>query len=66
MTTAKHHGAVRATRAKACTGKVRHANRSSAQKHLDHLVAGGAARDGLNCYECRHCGGFHIGHIKHR
>lgn len=49
------------TKGRSCAGKRRHPRRDAALGHLAVLVAEGAVR--LNAYPCRHCGGFHVGHL---
>lgn len=50
-----------ATRGRSCTGKIRHAGEAAATAHMRKLLARGAVR--LNAYACRHCGGWHVGHL---
>jgi hypothetical protein len=49
----------------ACRGKVRHATEADARKHLASMERRHALkrRDGsrVQIFECRSCGGFHIG-----
>ncbi|BBA99251.1 hypothetical protein RVR_5791 [Actinacidiphila reveromycinica] len=48
------------TRARACTGKVRHPDRATALVARARLIAGGATR--LTVYRCKHCAAWHVGH----
>jgi hypothetical protein len=45
------------TKAKSCTGKIRHASYGGAVAHLKSL---GNAQ--MRAYSCQFCKGFHIGH----
>lgn len=46
-----------------CDGKVLHATRASASKHLHRLAARDTPDIGrLHVYRCRHQAGFHVGH----
>ncbi|MGC9540209.1 hypothetical protein [Streptomyces sp. UG1] len=49
-----------ATKARSCTGKIRHETRAKALAHLRRLIKRGYVR--LSAYECKHCGGHHVGH----
>lgn len=52
------------TKARACTGKIKHATRQKALGHLFQLVANGADIRRLKAYRCptdsRH---WHVGHV---
>lgn len=50
-----------ATKGRSCQGKRRHPSQAKALAHLRDLLSKGGVR--LNAYECRHCGGFHVGHL---
>lgn len=52
------------TRARACTGKVRHPDRDTALGHRAKLLAAGAVR--ITVYPCKHCAGWHTGHYRPR
>lgn len=54
------------TKGRACQGKQRHPNKDAAERALFRLARAGADRAGLNTYQCRHCGGWHLGHRPHR
>lgn len=55
------------TRARMCTGKVRHPDKAAAEAAMWRMVREGAARRRLNVYRCDHCeGGFHVGHVGRR
>ncbi len=49
------------TRARSCTGKIRHQDRASALAHRAALLAAGDTR--LTVYRCAFCGGYHVGHF---
>lgn len=58
------------SRARACTGKIRHPSRAEALAHIAGLVRAGAADNAYEPYRCPPrrggCGGWHIGHRTHR
>lgn len=53
---------MKSPRRRGCAGKRKHPNPASAQSVIEQLVAGGARRDSLNVYRCRHCRSYHVGH----
>lgn len=55
----RHHRVMR-TKARSCTGKVRHPDRATAENRIRALRKLGRVR--LGAYPCRFCGGWHIGH----
>lgn len=52
------------TKARACTGKIKHATRKAALKHLANLVAAGASPVVLVAYRCPADPSHH--HVGHR
>jgi len=50
------------TRAKACTGKARHPDRATAERHRWGLIRNGASPAQYVAYRCRFCGSWHVGH----
>ncbi|WP_262403457.1 hypothetical protein [Actinomadura sp. CNU-125] len=55
------------TKNRMCVGKVRHADKKSAEAALRRMVQEGARRSRLNVYRCSHCdGGYHVGHVGRR
>ena len=52
----------RALRRRACSGKVRHADRRDAGVALSRLRRRVPGLGEANVYPCGFCGGFHVGH----
>ena len=51
------------TKNRACAGKHRHANQTIAEQHRERLIGSGAYGPRLAVYRCRHCSGWHVGHL---
>jgi hypothetical protein len=52
----------RAIRRKACKGKVRHESIKEGTKAIIALRRDKGHSGMMNCYKCKFCGGYHIGH----
>lgn len=52
----------RRLRRNACTGKTRHPNAATAQRHIAALTRAGKWSGHMDAYRCRFCNGFHVGH----
>lgn len=50
----------RATRARACEGKVAHPTHAAARQQLTRLLRNGSVR--LAVYRCKFCQHWHVGH----
>lgn len=52
--------------ARRCWPKVQHATPEDAERHAQALVNRGVHKDlaALRVYHCRHCQGWHVGHVK--
>lgn len=50
------------TRARGCTGKIRHSDEAGALAQIQRLIGDGAAQDAYEAYPCRFCSGWHAGH----
>ena len=46
----------------AATGKINHATRWAARRHLKAMRHDGLSVDRMNVYRCKACGGFDIGY----
>lgn len=52
------------TKGRSCRGKVRHDTRDAAHDALRHMVRRTGAHPGrVGAYQCRHCHGWHVGHL---
>ncbi|MFI6296735.1 hypothetical protein ACIBEJ_34455 [Nonomuraea sp. NPDC050790] len=54
------------TKGRKCDGKRRHAGRQDAERARGRLIEKGANPNWLKAYACKHCGGFHVGHVPGR
>lgn len=50
------------SRKQSCTRKRRYATRGNAWNSIRALISRGAWGFDLHPYECRFCGGYHVGH----
>jgi hypothetical protein len=58
---------VKATKARACQGKIPHSVRADADEHLQRLIDAGASADSLEVYRCHHDPShWHVGHVRNR
>jgi hypothetical protein len=54
------------TKTRSCTGKRRYPTEEAAQKAVRRFVQHGASPGSIRAYSCRHCGGYHVGHLGRR
>lgn len=54
------------TKTRSCTGKRRHPTKGAAQAALRTYIEQGASPGSMHVYRCRHCGGYHVGHLGRR